>query len=95
MQTARNRELQKSLDQRAGAAADADRLKSQLAAQIARTRDLEKAIKPKDDQIAKLRNDLTLQQSHARVLAKSVDELQLRIQQMKRLSNQSPEPAKP
>jgi hypothetical protein len=94
-QTAKNQQLQKSLDARAGAVAEFDRLKGQLAAQVARTRELEKAIKPKDEQIAKLRNDLSVQQSHSRVLAKSVDDLQLRLQQMKRLSNQNADPAKP
>jgi hypothetical protein len=94
-QMARNRKLQEALDQSDGAPAELDRLKSQLAAQIARTRELEKAIKPKDDQIAKLRNDLSVQQSHARVLAKSVDDLQLRLQHMKRLNNQNADPAKP
>ena len=94
-QTARNRLLQKSLDQRPGGSAELDRLKSQVAALTTRTRDLEKAIKPKDEQIARLRNDLTTQQSHNSVLAKSVDDLQFRLQKMKRLSNQSADPAKP
>jgi hypothetical protein len=94
-QAAHNRELQESLDRRAATAADSDRLKSQLTAQIARARDLEKTIKTKDDQMAKLRNDLSVQQSHSKVLAKSVDDLQLRLQQMKRLSNQNADPARP
>jgi len=94
-QTAHNKEMQASLDQRALTAADLDRLKSQLTTQIARSRELEKTIKSKDDQISKLRNDLGIQQSHAKVLAKSVDDLQLRLQQMKRLSNQNADPARP
>jgi chromosome segregation ATPase len=94
-QKARNRELQESQDQRASSAAELDRLRSQLTAQIARTKELEKIARTKDDQLAKLRNDLSVQQSHNRVLAKSVDTLQLRLQQMKRLSNQNADPAKP
>jgi proteasome lid subunit RPN8/RPN11 len=94
-QTARNREMQEALDQRAASAADFERLKSQLTAQIAHSRELDKTIRSKDDQIAKLRTDLSVQQSHNRVLAKSVDDLQLRLQQMKRLSNQNADPAKP
>jgi hypothetical protein len=94
-QTASNRELQQSLDRSGTSAADFDRLKSQLTAQTARSRELEKAVRAKDDQIAKLRNDLSVQQSHAKVLAKSVDDLQLRLQQMKRLSNQNADPSRP
>ena len=94
-QTARNQQLQKSLDQRAGAVAELDRMKGQFTAQVTRTKELEKAVKLKDDQLGKLRNDLSVQQSHNRVLAKSVDDLQLRLQQMKRLSNQNADPAKP
>jgi hypothetical protein len=94
-QTARNRDLQGKLEERAATAADFASLKAQLNAQIARSRDLDKTVKTKDDQIAKLRNDLTVQQSHAKVLAKSVDELQLRLQQVKRLNNQNADPPKP
>ena len=92
--TARNLELQKSQDTHADPA-ELDHLKSQLTAQIARTRELEKTGKARDDQIAKLRNDLSVQQSHNRVLAKSLDDMQLKMQQMKRLSNQNADPAKP
>jgi predicted RNase H-like nuclease (RuvC/YqgF family) len=94
-QATRNRELQDSLDKRGAATADFDRLKAQLNSQIARTREVEKTSKVKDDQIAKLRNEVTVQQSHAKVLAKSVDDLQLRLQQMKRLNNQNADPPKP
>jgi proteasome lid subunit RPN8/RPN11 len=94
-QTARNRDLQGALEEHAATAADFARLKAQLNAQIARSRDLDKTAKAKDDQIAKLRNDLTVQQSHAKVLAKSVDDLQLRLQQVKRLNNQNADPPKP
>ncbi len=94
-QAAHNKELQDALDKRAATTADSDRLKAQLNAQIARSRDLEKTSKAKDDQIAKLKNDLSVQQSHAKVLAKSVDDLQLRLQQMKRLNNQNADPSRP
>ena len=67
-----------------------------LAAQAARPQDLEKALKLKDDQIAKLRNDLNLQISHNRVLSQALDdaESQVKLQQKKRLSNQSADTAK-
>jgi hypothetical protein len=67
-----------------------------LNTQTARARDLEKALKPKDDQIARLRTELEIQTSHNRVLAQSLDEAQsqLKLQQKKRLNNQNPDTSK-
>ncbi|HUA57480.1 MAG TPA: hypothetical protein VML19_01925 [Verrucomicrobiae bacterium] len=99
LEIARNQQLLKSTEGRGTAPAaplDPDKLQGQLNAALARVKDLEKSIKPKDEQIAKLRADLATQVAHNKVLGESLDaaEAQLKQQQKKRLSNQSGDTAK-
>ena len=76
--------------------ADPNKLQAQLNAALERVQELEKAIKPKDDQIARLRADLATQIAHNKVLGESLDaaQAQLKLQQKKRLSNQAGDTAK-
>jgi proteasome lid subunit RPN8/RPN11 len=87
---AKNQQLLKYSDQKIDVVAEAERLRNQLNTLTARNKELEGEIKPKDDQIARLQNELNVQKSHNRVLAQSLDETvaQLKQQQRKRLNAQ-------
>jgi proteasome lid subunit RPN8/RPN11 len=95
-EVAKNQQLLRSMDVRGGAEAEAERLRDQLNAEMLRNKELEKASKPKDDQLAKLRSDLAIQLAHNKVLGESLDaaNAQLKLQQKKRLSNQAADTAK-